>query len=265
MRKTGKRLVSAFIGAALSVSAAIGSLTVGSQAICINDLLKITQSQSCSGGSCITNGSCDLGSLLRSVLSGNGTGCGSNTNSGCIGANCNDRSGNTCTGANCPDNSSNTCTGASCTDKSGSTCIGADCISSSEKPAAQTDAAVSSEVAQVFELVNRERKANGLSELKLSEELCRAAEIRAKEIGGYFSHTRPNGTSCFTVFKENGISYRRAGENIAAGQTSASQVMNGWMNSSGHRANILSGSFGKIGIACYNNGGRKQWVQLFTD
>ena len=246
MRKTGKRLASAFITAALSVSAAVGSLTTASQAFGIGDLLKITGSQqSCGSGSCLTNRSCDIAGILRSVLYGK-----DNT---CTGADCG-KDDTACTGADCGKNDT-ACTGADC-GKNDTVCTGADCA---------YDAAVSAEARQVFELVNRERKAAGLSELKMSEELCSAALIRAKEIGGKFSHTRPNGTSCFTVFKENGISYRRAGENIAAGQTSAAQVMNGWMNSSGHRANILNASFGRIGIACYNNGGRKQWVQLFTD
>ena len=117
----------------------------------------------------------------------------------------------------------------------------------------------------VFDLVNKERKANGLGTVALSDELCKVADVRAKEIVKSFSHTRPNGTSCFTAFKENGVTYRYAGENIAYGQKTAIIVMNAWMNSTGHRANILNKNFGKIGIACYNFNGVKYWVQLFTN
>ena len=122
-----------------------------------------------------------------------------------------------------------------------------------------------SNVQAVFDLVNKERKANGLGTLTLSDELCKVADVRVKEIVKSFSHTRPNGTSCFTAFKENGVTYKYAGENIAYGQKTAAEVMNGWMNSAGHRANILSKNFGKIGIACYEYNGRKYWVQLFIN
>ena len=132
-------------------------------------------------------------------------------------------------------------------------------------PVISTAITTSSNVRAVFELVNKERKAVGLSAVTLSDELCKVADIRAKEIVKSFSHTRPNGTSCFTAFKENGVAYRYAGENIAYGQKTAIEVMNGWMNSAGHRANILSKNFGKIGIAYYEYGGRKYWVQLFTN
>ena len=121
------------------------------------------------------------------------------------------------------------------------------------------------DVQVVLDLTNKERKKAGLGTLTLSDELCKIADVRAKEIVKSFSHTRPNGTSCFTVLKENGITYRTAGENLAYGQKTASAVMNGWMNSSGHKANILNKNYGKIGIAYYNLNGVKYWVQLFTN
>lgn len=133
------------------------------------------------------------------------------------------------------------------------------------KPTTSTLPSTNSDVQAVLDLVNKERKANGLGTVVLSDELCKVADIRAKEIVRSFSHTRPNGTSCFTAFKENGVTYRYTGENIAYGQRTAEIVMNGWMNSSGHRANILNKNFGKIGIACYNFNGVKYWVQLFTN
>ena len=132
-------------------------------------------------------------------------------------------------------------------------------------PTGGGDVSASSEVNDVLALVNSERAAAGLSALTLDSTLCKLADIRAKEIVKSFSHTRPNGSSCFTVFRENGVSYRYAGENLAYGQSSASAVMKAWMNSSGHRANILGKNFGKIGISCYIANGRKYWVQLFTN
>ena len=88
--------------------------------------------------------------------------------------------------------------------------------------------------------------------------------MRAREIEGAFSHTRPNGSSFSTALKEQGASYRAAGENIAYGQRSAEQVMEGWMNSSGHRANILSAQYTAIGVGVYRSAsGTLHWVQLF--
>lgn len=149
-------------------------------------------------------------------------------------------------------------------------CVNGDCgdtptQTDTVKPAAPNTTTINSNIQGVLDLVNKERKAAGLSTLTLSTELCNVADIRAKEIVKSFSHTRPNGTSCFTAFKENGVAYRYAGENIAYGQKTAEIVMNGWMNSEGHRANILSKNFGKIGISCYEYNGRKYWVQLFTN
>jgi uncharacterized protein YkwD len=117
-------------------------------------------------------------------------------------------------------------------------------------------------IMQVFNLVNEQRAANGLEKLTLDETICKMADVRADEVSTYFSHTRPDGTSCFTIFKDYNYSYTAVGENIAKGQTSAQQVMNDWMNSSGHRANILSSKFTKIGIG-YDSA-TNSWVQLFA-
>lgn len=105
--------------------------------------------------------------------------------------------------------------------------------------------------AQVVSLVNVQRAANGLSDLTLNETAQAAAMVRAKEISASFSHTRPDGTSCFTALNEVGASYMAAGENIAYGQSTPEAVVNSWMNSSGHRANILSSSYTQIGVGCY--------------
>lgn len=116
---------------------------------------------------------------------------------------------------------------------------------------------------EVIRLVNVERAKYGLQALAKRDDATNAAEIRAKEIVRNFSHTRPNGTSCFTVASELGISYRSVGENIAYGYSTPAQVVNGWMNSAGHRANILSSSFTGIGVGCYKQGNTLYWSQFF--
>lgn len=137
----------------------------------------------------------------------------------------------------------------------------------SEKPDDSTDngnTSVSSYANAVLNLVNKYRKQNGLASVKLDSALSGAASTRAKEIVSSFSHTRPNGSSCFTVLSENGISYNGAGENIAYGQSSPDEVMTAWMNSAGHRANILNASFTRLGVGVYESGGTLYWTQLFT-
>ncbi len=116
---------------------------------------------------------------------------------------------------------------------------------------------------QVAGIVNRERAANGLSPLRYSDKLSQAALVRADEIQSVFSHTRPNGTRCFTVLSEAGVSYSSAGENIAYGQRDPEDVMHSWMNSSGHRANIL-GSYEYIGIGVAYRNGTYYWTQFFA-
>lgn len=116
---------------------------------------------------------------------------------------------------------------------------------------------------QVLSLVNSERAKYGLRALTYDAHLSRAADIRAVEIKSLFSHTRPDGRSCFTALDEVGYSYRKAGENIAYGQESAEEVMNAWMNSEGHRANIL-GDYTFIGIGVYEKGGVIYWSQFFA-
>ena len=116
---------------------------------------------------------------------------------------------------------------------------------------------------EVLRLVNVERAKYGLSALALDSGATEVAHVRAKEIVTSFSHTRPNGSSCFTAADELDISYRFAGENIAYGYPTPEKVVNGWMNSEGHRKNILSSSFSKIGIGCYENNGILYWSQFF--
>ena len=117
--------------------------------------------------------------------------------------------------------------------------------------------------ADVLRLINAERAKYGLSPLVSDKGATEVAHLRAKEIVKSFSHTRPDGSSCFTAAKELGISYRQAGENIAYGYPTPQKVVEGWMNSEGHRKNILSSSFSKAGIGCYKSNGILYWSQFF--
>ena len=118
---------------------------------------------------------------------------------------------------------------------------------------------VTNEGSQVFQLVNQRRE-NGLAELTYRNDVQDAANIRANEIISTFSHTRPDGSSCFTAVTVN---YYAIGENIASGQKNAEEVMNAWMNSPGHRANILSAQFTGMAVGVVQYQGVSYWVQIF--
>lgn len=118
---------------------------------------------------------------------------------------------------------------------------------------------------EVLRLVNLQREKAGKQPLTMDAKLSQAAGVRAAEIVRLFSHDRPDGTSCFTAMTQAGVSYMAAGENIAAGQRTAAEVMESWMNSQGHRENILSDSFGRLGVGYTVVNGRAYWVQLFAD
>ena len=110
---------------------------------------------------------------------------------------------------------------------------------------------------KVLELVNQERKKQGSQPLKMDKTLLATAMQRAAETSVSWSHDRPCGLDCFSA------SNKMSGENIAAGQTSAKDVMYSWMHSEGHRANILSSNFQSIGIGCFYQNGSIYWVQCF--
>jgi uncharacterized protein YkwD len=127
--------------------------------------------------------------------------------------------------------------------------------SGDEQP--KEDLAEISYVKQVLKLVNAERKKAGLNELIWDDTVA--------EIEKSFSHTRPDGRTFGTAITDLGITYRGAGENIAWGQKTPETVMNAWMNSEGHRANILNPNFKKLGVGYRTNGqGTPYWTQLFT-
>lgn len=120
---------------------------------------------------------------------------------------------------------------------------------------------------EVVRLVNIEREKAGLTPLHYSEELSKVARIKSQDMANknYFSHTSPTYGDPFNMMRSFGIQYKTAGENIAKGYSNAKSVVNGWMNSSGHRANILNPSFGTIGVGYIKANGTTYWTQMFTN
>ena len=116
---------------------------------------------------------------------------------------------------------------------------------------------------EVIRLVNEIRVERGLRELTYNWELSRVARYKSQDMhdNRYFSHTSPVYGSPFQMMKNFGITYRSAAENIARGQSSPQAVVNAWMNSSGHRANILNSSFTEIGVGYVAEG--HYWTQMF--
>ena len=125
------------------------------------------------------------------------------------------------------------------------------------------DSSVLSYEKEVVRLVNAEREKRGLKALTYDWELSRVARYKSQDMkdNNYFSHTSPVYGSPFQMMKNFGISYRAAGENIARGQATPEAVVNAWMNSEGHRKNILSTSFTHIGVGYVSDG--KYWTQMF--
>ncbi|QPQ36420.1 CAP domain-containing protein [Lysinibacillus sp. JNUCC-52] len=116
---------------------------------------------------------------------------------------------------------------------------------------------------EVVKLVNAERAKAGLPALKEDWELSRVAKYKSQDMHdkNYFDHTSPTYGTPFTMMKNFGITYKSAGENIAKGQKSATEVVNAWMNSEGHRANILNTSYTHIGVGFVKDG--NYWSQMF--
>lgn len=116
---------------------------------------------------------------------------------------------------------------------------------------------------QVVELVNVQRARNGLQPLSLDAELCRFARVKSQDMhdNRYFDHTSPTYGSPFDMMRQFGITYASAGENIAMGYSTPEAVVNAWMNSSGHRANILSTKYTTLGVGFVSDGG--YWTQWF--
>lgn len=115
----------------------------------------------------------------------------------------------------------------------------------------------------VLELMNQQRANNGLQTLTTNDLLYQAATVRAKELEQSFSHIRPDGTDPFTVLDTYDISYYTAGENIAKGYATPESVMNAWMNSDGHRANILDSDFQSADIGVYQGANGTYYWSIF--
>ncbi|NLP49893.1 CAP domain-containing protein [Bacillus sp. RO1] len=132
-----------------------------------------------------------------------------------------------------------------------------------EKPTEQAAGAVSEFEKKVVELTNAEREKQGLAPLELDEELSKVAKEKSKDMqqNNYFSHNSPTYGSPFDMMKQFGVEYRTAGENIAQGQQSPEEVVNAWMNSEGHRANIMNENFTHIGVGHVEEG--NYWTQMF--
>jgi uncharacterized YkwD family protein len=127
----------------------------------------------------------------------------------------------------------------------------------------QATSALSAYEQKVVDLTNQERAKNGLPALKVDLTLSKMAREKSRDMSanGYFSHTSPTYGSPFDMMKKYGISYRYAGENIAMGQRTPEEVVKAWMNSEGHRKNILSPNFNYIGVGYVSQG--NYWTQEF--
>lgn len=124
-------------------------------------------------------------------------------------------------------------------------------------------AGISAAESKVIQLTNVERRKNGLSDLQADTSLSKVAREKANDMKSkhYFSHTSPTYGSPFDMMRDFGISYRSAGENIAQGQTTPEEVVQAWMNSEGHRRNILSADYTHIGVGFTQQG--NYWSQMF--
>lgn len=132
-----------------------------------------------------------------------------------------------------------------------------------EQDQAPATEGISDAAAKAIELTNAERRKNGLSEYQADAALSNVATVKSDDMqqNNYFSHTSPTHGSPFDMIRDHGVSYSAAGENIAQGQSTPAQVVESWMNSEGHRKNILSENFTHIGIG-YNEQGH-YWTQMF--
>lgn len=129
-----------------------------------------------------------------------------------------------------------------------------------------TERGESSQATEILNLVNIERKKAGVNPLTLSSKLTSVANVKAKDmaVNKYFSHQSPTYGSPFEMLQHFGVKYSYAGENIAAGQRTSKEVMNSWLNSSGHRANILNKNYTELGVGFYAGGlYDTYWVQQF--
>lgn len=205
----------------------------------------------------------DLSSLLKALglpdLFGNGSSCSNGSNDSNVTTP--DKGNGAESGSN-----NNSCNTGNC-DTGNGTGSSAKPDTTPSKPDTSkpdtNDDSVSDYEKKVVELVNAERAKYGLSALKLNTELSAVARAKSQDMKDkqYFSHTSPTYGSPFDMMKSFGISYKTAGENIAMGYRTPEAVVEGWMNSEGHRANILNASFKEIGVGHVVSG--NYWTQMF--
>lgn len=140
---------------------------------------------------------------------------------------------------------------------------------SSDGQNAQTDTSYSDYINEVVRLINEARASEGIAPLTADDSLNSAAAVRADELNTLFDHTRPDGSSCFTILREMNIKYNTCAENIAIGQRSPQSVVDSWLSSPEHYANIMNSKLKKIGVgvtpASSGNYSGYAWVQLFTN
>lgn len=135
---------------------------------------------------------------------------------------------------------------------------------STTKPG-NTNSSVSAIEKEVVRLVNVERNKAGLPALQIDESISKVARLKSEDMAtkNYFDHTSPTYGSPFDMLKRFNITYKTAGENIAKGQKTAEAVVNAWMNSEGHKRNILSSSYTHIGVGYAKRGNTPYWTQTF--
>src|SRR4051794_30460673 len=136
-------------------------------------------------------------------------------------------------------------------------------VTATQPTTTQTTNTLSAYEQRVVDLTNQERAKSRLPALKVDLTLSKMAHEKSRDMSanGYFSHTSPTYGSPFDMMKKYGITYRSAGENIAMGQRTPEEVVKGWMNSEGHRKNILSSNFNYIGVGYVSQG--NYWTQEF--
>ncbi|UYO36723.1 CAP domain-containing protein [Bacillus zhangzhouensis] len=129
--------------------------------------------------------------------------------------------------------------------------------------ASKADSSLNAFEKEVVELTNKERAKQGLKALSVDSKLSKSARAKSQDMKdkNYFSHTSPTYGSPFDQMKQFGITYKSAGENIAQGQRSPQEVVTAWMNSEGHRANILNKNYTHIGVGYVKSG--NYWTQQF--
>lgn len=262
MKKTVKRVTAIAAAAALAISMSIPASAASCNRNQNTNSNCTSNSNSNSCGIFNFNSLCNMLKNFGINIPNYGTGSGNNSGT-------TQTPGNTCPNGNCDttQNPDTACPGGNCgtiQKPDDNNCPNGNCNTTIQKPGTDNeDADVSDYEKEVVNLVNEIRKEYGLSELTLNTELSAVARAKSQDMkdNQYFSHTSPTYGSPFDMMKTFGISYRTAGENIAMGYRTPEAVVDGWMNSEGHRANILNSSYKEIGVGYVSSG--NYWTQMF--